>query len=113
VELVANLMLWERVRHVPVEDEEHKIVGLVSYRGVIRALTGSPKGGSALPVSKVMRADPFVIAPESSTLHAVEILRKHDVGCLPVVRDGRLVGVVTLKNFMGIAAELLEQKLKG
>ncbi len=111
VELVADLMLWERVRHVPVEDEEHRIVGLVSYRGVLRALR-KPDGG-AVAVSEIMKKDPWVIAPDSSTLAAVEIIRKNDVGCLPVVRDGRLVGVVTLKNFMGIAAELLEQKLKG
>jgi CBS domain-containing protein/gamma-glutamylcysteine synthetase len=111
VELVADLMLWERVRHVPVEDDEHRIVGLVSYRGVLRALR-KPDGG-AVAVSEIMKKDPWVIAPDSSTLAAVEIIRKNDVGCLPVVRDGRLVGVVTLKNFMGIAAELLEQKLKG
>ena len=30
IEMVANLMIWERIRHVPVEDNEHRLVGLVT-----------------------------------------------------------------------------------
>ena len=33
VEIVANLMSWERIRHVPVEDKEHRLVGLVTGPG--------------------------------------------------------------------------------
>ena len=37
LDLVLNLMIWERVRHVPVEDAQHKLVGLVSAEAVLRA----------------------------------------------------------------------------
>lgn len=40
-------------------------------------------------------------------------MREHRVGCLPVVRDGTLVGIVTQRDFMDVARDLLEAKLAG
>ena len=43
----------------------------------------------------------------------VEVMRREGVGCLPVVtKDGKLCGMVTSRNLLGVASELLEQKLK-
>lgn len=111
VELVADLMLWERVRHIPVEDAKHRIVGLVSYRGVLRALRQAGAKAASIPVSAIMKRDPWTVSPETSTLQAVELLRDKDVGCLPVVRDGHLVGIVVPRDLMWIAAEMISQKL--
>ncbi len=114
LELVANLVLWERVRHVPVEDADRRIVGLVSYRGVLRALLEHQQRGSSAQVSvaDIMKRDPWTVAPETSTLDAVELMRRTEVGCLPVVRDGRLVGMVIPRDLMWVAAGLLEQRMR-
>ena len=40
-------------------------------------------------------------------------MRKHGIGCLPVVKDDKLVGIVTERDFMGIARQLLESYLQG
>ena len=115
LDLVANLMVWEKIRHVPVEDRDHKLVGIVSYRALLRAVaqqTGGEKTIGSVPVRDVMKRDPVCVAPDTPTLKAIELLRRGDFGSLPVVdKEGRLVGVVMARNFMGIAAELLEQKL--
>ena len=114
IDLVANLMEWERIRHVPVEDPQHRLVGLVSYRNLLRVLAQGRGGGdqSTIAVSEVMKKDPVTVAPEANTLEAIALMRRHKIGCLPVVKDGRLVGLVTDHEFMDIAAELLEQKLR-
>ncbi|MDQ7005864.1 MAG: CBS domain-containing protein [Acidobacteriota bacterium] len=114
IDLVANLMEWERIRHVPVEDNQHRLVGLVSYRNLLRVLAQGRGGGdrSTIAVSEVMKKDPVTVAPEASTLEAIALMRRHKIGCLPVVKDDRLVGLVTDHEFMDIAAELLEQKLR-
>jgi CBS domain-containing protein len=53
------------------------------------------------------------VTPDTSTLVAIEVMRTKDVGCLPVVtKEGRLVGMVTARNLLGVAYELLEQKLR-
>jgi CBS domain-containing protein len=115
VDLVANLMVWERIRYVPVEDRENRLVGLVSYRGLLRAMAlGLLEGRSKpLAVSEVMKRDPLTVSPETTTLRAIEIMRDRRIGCLPVCRDGRLVGVVTERDFMDIASELLVSGLRG
>ncbi len=116
IDLVTNLMIWERVRHVCVEDAQHRLVGIVSYRAILRMMAQQGHDGptDTVPVSKVMKRDPWTVAPETSTLTAINVMRQQDVGFLPVInRDGRLVGMVTARFLMAIAAELLEQKLKG
>jgi CBS domain-containing protein len=114
VDLVANLMVWERIRYVPVEDRENRLVGLVSYRALLRAMAlGLLEGRSKpLAVSEVMKRDPLTVSPETPTLRAIEIMRGERIGCLPVCKDGRLVGVVTERDFMDIASELLVAGLR-
>lgn len=115
VDLVANLMEWERIRHVPVEDHEHRLIGLVSYRSVLRLLAGGrlSKGSAPIPVQDIMKRDPLTVSPQTPTLQAIGLMRRYRIGCLPVTQDGRLVGILTEENFLTIAAELLEQKLNG
>ena len=114
LDLVANLMVWERIRHVAVEDHQHRLLGVVSYRALLRVLARGTqeRRGEPIPVSEVMKRDPWTVSPETSTLTAIEVMRRYSVGCLLVVKDDRLVGMVTASNLMGIAEELLEQKLR-
>jgi CBS domain-containing protein/gamma-glutamylcysteine synthetase len=112
IEMLANLMSWERIRHVPVEDKDHNLVGLVTYRAVLKFLTG---GGSPAdtPVSEIMKSDVSTVSLDTATIDALRLMRKLRIGCLPVVQDGRLVGILTEEDFMEIASRLLEQRLGG
>jgi len=115
VDLVAKLMDWKRVRHIPVENEQGALVGLISCFEVLRQLEQSVGEVSEqpIPVSEIMVRDPRTIAPETLTLDAIALMRREKVDCLPVVKDGRLVGIVTERDFINLAARLLEQKLVG
>jgi CBS domain-containing protein len=115
VDLVARLMEWEKIRHIPVEDSEHRLVGLVSYRALLRLLA-STDGASRwheIAVAEIMKKDPITVSPTMTTLRAIEVMRENRVGCLPVVSEGRLLGVVTEDDFMDIAGQLLEERLRG
>ena len=114
VDLVAKLMEWHKIRHVPVEDHEHRLIGVVSYRSLLRLLSDPELASRAhsIAVAEVMKRDPFTVSPTMSTLRAIELMREFGVGCLPVVADGRLVGLVTGDDFMGIAGQLLEERLR-
>lgn len=115
IELVANLMDWNKIRHILVEDDQNRLVGVVSHRALIRKLGRvfrDERDDSMPPVSEIMRRDPLTITPETPTLDAIRIMRDSQISCLPVIKDGRLVGVVTDSDFMTIAASLMEQQLK-
>ena len=117
VELVAFLMDRERIRHVPVEDDDHRLVGLVSYRSLLRVMADRAEvdgrgPGNLPPVKEVMERRLATITPETPTLQAIELMRDEEVSCLPVLKDGKLVGLVTERDFMAIAYELLEERLR-
>jgi len=114
LELVANLMDWNRVRHVPVEDEQGRLVGLLSVFEVLRRLEQNAMQGQAEPVavSQVMQRQPLVILPDTPTLAAIAMMRRNKVDCLLIVKEGRLIGLLTERDFIHVAARLLEQRAK-
>src|SRR6185295_15062626 len=110
IEMVANLMIWERIRHVPVEDKDHHLLGVVTQRAVLRFMT-SGRSPLHTAVGDIMRKDVTTVAPDTPTIDAIRMMSRLKVGCLPVVAAGRLVGIVTEEDFMEIATRLLEQKI--
>jgi CBS domain-containing protein len=59
-----------------------------------------------------MVSNPVTVAPGDTTIAAIEVMREHRIGCLPVVDHGRLVGLVTEHDFIDAAANLLEETLR-
>ncbi|MFQ5746353.1 MAG: glutamate-cysteine ligase family protein [Gemmatimonadota bacterium] len=114
IDLVANLMDWHRIHHVPVEDNKHRLVGLVSHRPLLRFLASDEcrRAEAPIPVSDVMQRELVTAEPDTGTLEAIETMRSHRISCLPVVRDGHLIGMVTEHDFMRIAGQLLEEMLR-
>ncbi|MEQ8844943.1 MAG: CBS domain-containing protein [Phycisphaerales bacterium] len=115
IDLVASIMDWEHVRHIPVEDAHHRLVGIVSYRKLLRVLTHDrgAKDPAAMPVSEIMVRDPITVKPSTPTLEAIRLMSEHRVACLPVVEDGKLVGIVSDRDYAKIARSLLESALEG
>ncbi|MBX3188604.1 MAG: CBS domain-containing protein [Labilithrix sp.] len=116
IELVADLMSWERIRHVPVEDAKGRLVGLVTSRAVLRHFAELAKRPAAASreertsVSAIMRRELLTVSPDTLTVDAIALMRRQRVGCLPVVDDGHIVALLTEEDFMGIAADLLDER---
>jgi len=114
VDLAASLMDWRHIRHVPVEDNDGRLVGLVSHRSLLRLVGQGMKGKErqAVAVKDIMKRDPVTVTPATATLEAIELMRKHKVGCLPVVEETRLVGIITERDLIRVAAMLFEKHLR-
>ena len=111
VEFVACLMDWQRIRHVLVEDNKHRLVGLVSHRNLLRHLAeqGGRRGGlEQTSVKDIMVQNPVSVTPETKTMEAIRLMRERKIGSLPVVRDGQLVGIITERDFIHIASQILD-----
>ncbi|MGI9626162.1 MAG: glutamate-cysteine ligase family protein, partial [Longimicrobiales bacterium] len=115
VQLVAYLMDRRSIRQVLIEDKDHRLVGVVSYRSLLRLMAEglSIEEADSLPVRDVMERDPVTVTPETTTLEAIDLMRKDRVSCLPVVKDGQLVGLVSETDYMPMAYGLLEERLQG
>jgi CBS domain-containing protein len=113
IDLAASLMDWRHIRHVPVEDTDGRLVGLVTHRNLLRMMASgkSFSDGNPVTVREVMVANPLTVSPSTSSLEAIEIMRGNRVGCLPIVEGNQLVGIVTSYDFLEASARLFKQNL--
>jgi len=113
IDLVANLMDWNHLYHIPVEDNDHRLIGLVSHRPLLRFLASDEARRADGPIAtrEIMERDLITVGPSTGTLEAIDLMRKHGISCLPVVQDDRLIGLITEHDFMRVARVLLEEML--
>lgn len=112
LDLAANLMHWRHVRHVPVEDDSGKLIGIVSHRDLIELIAlGKFTGKAHLAVRDVMKTELITVEPNTPTLAALKLMRENSIGCLPVVKDLKLIGLVTTYDFLTVSTKLFEQAL--
>ncbi len=113
LDLATSLMDWKHIKHVPVEDQDGGLVGLVTYRTLLRLLSSkSHESLKNMAVKDVMTVDPISVDPQTPTVEALRLMREHKIGCLPVVRNHKLVGLITQTDLLDVASGLLEAHLK-
>ena len=114
VDLAASLMDWRHIRHVPVEDNDGMLVGLVSHRALLRMVGKGMRGAdqTPVPVKDIMIREPMSVTPATTTLEAIELMREHRIGSLPVVEGGRLAGIITERDLIRVAAMVFEKHLR-
>lgn len=110
VDLAASLMNWKHVRHVPVEDAKGHLVGVVSHRDLLELLVTS-KPENETVIRDVMKKDPITVKPDTPALKALKLMREKNIGCLPVISEGKLVGMITAHDFLEVSTKLLEERL--
>lgn len=113
VDLAASLMEWKHIRHIPVENDKGELVGIVSHRDLLRFFAEEKsRAAEELIVRDIMKTKLFTIEPETRTLDALYLMRDKNIGCLPVCKDGKLIGILTAHDFLTVSTRLLEERLK-
>jgi len=121
IDFAASMMDWKHVRHVPVEDPNGRLVGLVTHRSLLRTMSHGPRSNgqgcgvaaarAPVTIKEIMIANPLTVSPSTPSLDAIEIMRQNRIGCLPVVEGEQLVGIVTSYDFLEASARLFQQHL--
>jgi acetoin utilization protein AcuB len=92
------LMKGESIRHLPVVDQKMNLVGWITDADLRGVLIASML--EELTLEDVMIRKPFTIHPEMALEEAARILLDKRVGGLPIVRNGKLVGVITVSDIL-------------
>ncbi len=113
VELAASIMRWRRIRHLPVEGHDHRLLGLVSERSLLNLVAARRKADEPPTlVRDVMSRELVTVTPSTELSEAVRRMRVNRVSCLPVVDDsGRSVGILSERDLISVAAPLLDRFL--
>jgi CBS domain-containing protein len=90
---VATLMKQEDCGSLPVV-ENARLVGIVTDRDIVIRAVAAGKDAKTTRVSEVMSADPVTVRPDDDVDVAEREMRDRQVRRLPVVEDGRLVGII-------------------
>lgn len=111
-----KLMSDRDIRHIPILNSDGELVGLVTHRDVLAATASSLADSAttddvdAVPLSRIMVEEVETVSPGSSLKQAALRLKGHKYGCLPVVDEDKIIGIITDSDFVGVAINLLEQK---
>lgn len=118
VDRAQTLMAQNGIRHLPVLDGR-RLVGVITDRdvhGVMvrqRAGAGSADAGRAyflvpgVLVEEAMTPDPVTVPPGADLDDAARLLITRKIGCLPVVERGRVVGIITGADILGVVTEIM------
>ncbi len=110
------LMQRHRIRHVPIVSGE-AILGILTDRDVKRATPSLLSGVSqaefdqvlhTTTVSHVMTRNPYTITPSTSLRDAIKLMLDRRFSSLPVVEEGRLIGILTVTDLLRTLHEMLE-----
>ena len=112
-----RMMSEHHIRHIPVVSSNGLLVGVVSQRDVLAAADSSVLPDQAahqqeeryVALSTIMTSPVQTVDEQASLRGTAMQLMQNRLGCLPVTRDEKLVGIITDSDFVAIAINLMEQ----
>ena len=91
----ATIMRQDDCGSIPIVDGA-RLVGIITDRDIVVRVLAGGKDPKTTAVSDAMTADPVTVGPDASIDEAQKVMAEHQVRRLPVVEDGRLVGLVVI-----------------
>ncbi len=113
----AMVFVRSSFRHLPVLQGK-KLMGIITERDVKQFAPSllsrtTPEEYNTImettPISRVMTKNPITLQPGQSMFEAARILHNRRVGCLPVVENGELAGIITTTDLIGLLIRIMEE----
>jgi CBS domain-containing protein len=98
----CRCMSDRRVGSVAVVDEKDRLVGIFTGRDAVARVLARGRDAATTPLAAVMTGNPQTLAPEQSAIDALRLMWDGGFRHLPLVRHGRVVGVVSRGDFKGL-----------
>ena len=114
LEEARTLMHSNRIHHLPIVNDDGDLVGLVTLTNVLAATDSILRDADnrihadEVLIGDIMVTDIATIDERASLRQAALFIEKHKIGCLPIVTNGELRGIITDTDFVGVAINLLE-----
>ncbi len=97
IEEIARLMLESDIYHLPVF-QDNKLVGIVRDDDLLKRIVEEQLGNEQ--VSNFMSSQPITINPDDNIGKVVKLFKEKDISRLPVVEDGKIVGIITVRDLL-------------
>jgi CBS domain-containing membrane protein len=109
ITLAEEMMKWRNIRHIPVINDKNEIVGLITSRDILKISVSTLAGISQkdqrmlhdrIQAKDVMQKKILTIPMKTPLYTAAKLLSSNKVGCLPIIGNGKLVGIITEADFV-------------
>lgn len=110
IQLATDLIDWQKIRYILVEDEQKNLLGMVSSRNLLKSIQRHLYHQDTMPefIHQVMIGDPYTIASDRPLSEALEIMKNYRIGCLPVTEKNKLVGIITEQTFLNEFSNMIK-----
>lgn len=95
--LATSIMEWKNIHHVPVVSGKNELIGLLTSRHMENQ---NCLDDANCRVKDIMERNVVSTGPDASIQEVIEIMKKNEFGCMPVVENGELIGIVTIKDVL-------------
>ena len=108
-------MAGRSIRHIPILDSEGNLEGLVTRHDVMDVMDSTlsakaaQRDAATITLAEIMTRDVLTVDAGANLRRAALFLEEHEFSCLPVIKEGRLSGIVTDADLVAVAINLLEQ----
>lgn len=115
--MAKDLMDLARIRHIPIIDNDDNFVGLLTHRDILAATVSElaeidpetqDEIEAGIPIHEIMQTDVMTVTAEVTLRKAAQLLLDEKFGCLPVVSQGKLSGIITEADFLRLTIDLLD-----
>lgn len=96
IEIVRKIMEWNKIHHLPVENKEGDLIGMITD-GIVERLDES-KSTQVNFASQIMIVNPVTVKAEDSLSDARNLMKDHNISGLPVTYQNKLVGIITVRD---------------
>ncbi|RMG58421.1 MAG: CBS domain-containing protein [Bacteroidetes bacterium] len=105
LDLAMQMMEWHHIHHIPVENARGEVVGILSTAHLLKNYCPDP---AAYTAGEIMTPRPITIEADANLQEGIRLMGIHQIGCLPVLHEGKLVGIVTEKDIVRTFGYILE-----
>lgn len=111
IEDAIALMANNKIRHLPIINDEQQLIGLVTDRDIKDATpsifyVGEHRDELQKPLENIMKTDIITGHPLDFVEEAAALFHEHHIGCMPILKGNRLVGIITETDLLHTLVEL-------
>ena len=103
---------WLRIRNIGalVVTSGKAVLGVISEREIVHALSHHGETVASMPVKEIMRYGVITVSPDESVSRVMQLMTRHRVRHMPVLRDGKLAGIISIGDVVKHRLEDLESE---
>lgn len=105
----AKIMNQYRIGSLVVVSGTGEVVGILTERDILTNVVAVGKVADEVKISEIMTPNIITITPDKTLEEAANIMTENKIKKLPVVHEGRLIGIVTATDLMAYEKDLVEK----